>query len=170
MTLQALGKEWKATGPAFRSTLHGFVRSSYKTLYRQMVPEVLKTLDFRSNDEMHRPVRALRSSYGTSEPKVHNFPIEEDVALDFVPPLRRDAVVEEGVDVRPRVNRITYEIAALNALRDQVRCKEIHIAAADRYRDPTKTCLLILRLDASPTIQRENLLRHFGTPGTGLGL
>jgi len=58
------------------------------------------------------------------------------VPLEFVPPLWRDAVVEDDAEGRPRVNRITYEIAALNALRDQLRCKEIHIAGADRYRDP----------------------------------
>lgn len=34
------------------------------------------------------------------------------------------------------VNRVTYEIAVLNALRDQLRCKEIHVAGADRYRNP----------------------------------
>ncbi len=53
-----------------------------------------------------------------------------------MPPLWRDAVIEEDAECRPRVNRITYEIAALNALRDQVRCKEIHVAGADRYRNP----------------------------------
>src|ERR1019366_1074361 len=68
--------------------------------------------------------------------KQHNFPVEENVPLDFVPPLWRDAVVEDEVDGRPRVNRITYEIAALNALRDQLRCKEIHVTGADRYRNP----------------------------------
>ncbi|HVA27673.1 MAG TPA: hypothetical protein VNF68_05805, partial [Candidatus Baltobacteraceae bacterium] len=55
--------------------------------------------------------------------KLQSFPVDEDVPLDFVPPLWRDAVIEEDAERRPRVNRITYEIAALNALRDQVRCK-----------------------------------------------
>jgi hypothetical protein len=30
-TLQALVKEWKATGPGFRNTLRGFIRNSYKS-------------------------------------------------------------------------------------------------------------------------------------------
>ncbi len=136
-TLRALVKEWKATGPAFRNTLRGFIRNSYKSHYRQMVPELLETLDFRSNNEVHRPViRALEVIKQYAGTKLHNFPVDENVPLDFVPPLWRDAVVEDEVDGRPRINRITYEIAALNALRDQVRCKEIHVAGADRYRDP----------------------------------
>ena len=56
--------------------------------------------------------------------------------LDFVPPLWRDAIVEDDGDSQGHVNRITYEIAELNALRDQLRCKEVHVAGADRYRDP----------------------------------
>jgi len=136
-TLRALVKEWKATGPAFRNTLRGFIRNSYKSHYRQMVPELLEALDFRSNNEAHRPViRALEVIKQYAGTKLHNFPVDENVPLDFVPPLWRDAVVEDEIDGRPRINRITYEIAALNALRDQVRCKEIHVAGADRYRDP----------------------------------
>lgn len=37
-TLQALVKEWKATGPAFRNTLRGFIRNSYKSHYGRWSP------------------------------------------------------------------------------------------------------------------------------------
>lgn len=47
-TLQDLVKEWKATGPAFYSTRRAFIRNSYKSHYRQMIPKLLTTLDFRS--------------------------------------------------------------------------------------------------------------------------
>ena len=136
-TLRDLVKEWKATGPAFRSTLRSFIRNSYKSHYRQMVPRLLEVLDFRSNNDAYRPViRALEVIKQYAGSKLQTFPVEENVPLDFVPALWRDAVVEDGADGRPHVNRITYEIAALNALRDQVRCKEIHVAGANRYRDP----------------------------------
>jgi len=136
-TLRELVKEWKATGPAFRNTLWTFIRSSYQSHYRQMVPQLLEVLDFRSNNAVHRPViRALEVIKRYAGTKLQSFPVDEDVPLDFVPPLWRDVVVEEDAERRPRVNRITYEIAALNALRDQVRCKEIHVAGADRYRNP----------------------------------
>jgi hypothetical protein len=136
-TLRELVKEWKATGPAFRNTLRTYIRGSYQSHYRQMVPQLLKTLDFRSNNEAHRPViEALEVIKRYAGTKLRNFPADENVPLDFVPPLWRDAIIEDDADGRPRINRITYEIAALNALRDQVRCKEIHIAGANRYRNP----------------------------------
>ena len=51
-------------------------------------------------------------------------------------PLWRDAVVDSDPRGRERVNRVTYEICALEALRDQLRCKEVWVAGADRYRNP----------------------------------
>jgi hypothetical protein len=44
--------------------------------------------------------------------------------------LERD---KHGVE---RVNRINYEIAVLQALRDRLRCKEVWVAGADRSRNP----------------------------------
>ncbi|WP_223934140.1 hypothetical protein, partial [Aeromonas caviae] len=35
---------------------------------------------------------------------------------------------------RDRVNRVTYEIAVLEALRERLRCKEIWVVGANRYR------------------------------------
>ena len=40
-TLRDLVKEWKATGPTYRTTLRTIIRNSYKGHYRRMVPEIL---------------------------------------------------------------------------------------------------------------------------------
>ena len=37
---------------------------------------------------------------------------------------------------RDRTNRVTYEVAVLEALREQLRCKEIWVVGANRYRNP----------------------------------
>jgi len=50
--------------------------------------------------------------------------------------LWREAVVETDAHGRSRVNRITYEICVLEALREQLRCKEIWVVGANRYRNP----------------------------------
>ena len=36
----------------------------------------------------------------------------------------------------PRINRITYEICVLEALRERLRSKEVWVVGADRYRNP----------------------------------
>ena len=48
----------------------------------------------------------------------------------------RDVVVETAPDGAQRINRINYEISVLETLRERLRCKEIWIVGADRYRNP----------------------------------
>ena len=45
-------------------------------------------------------------------------------------------MIETEPQDRPRINRITYEICVLEALRERLRCKEIWVVGADRYRNP----------------------------------
>jgi hypothetical protein len=40
------------------------------------------------------------------------------------------------IDVRGRLNVISFELCVLTQLRERVRAKEIWIAGADRYRNP----------------------------------
>ena len=53
-----------------------------------------------------------------------------------IKPKFREFVVEHDANGTERVNRINYEIAVLQALRERLRCKEIWVVGADRYRNP----------------------------------
>lgn len=137
-TLRDLVKEWKATGPIYHTTLRTIIRNSYKGHYRRMVPTLLAALKFRSNNNRHRSViDALDLVKRFAGTKVHTFPVEEVVPLDgVVRGLWREAVMEQDAAGRDRVNRITYEIAVLEALRERLRCKEIWVVGANRYCNP----------------------------------
>ena len=137
-TLRDLVKEWKATGPTYRTTLRTVIRNSYSGHYRRMVPKVIQALEFRSNNEGHRPViDALELVRRYADTKVRVFPLDEDVPLDgVVSGLWRDAVTEKDAKGQQRINRITYEICVLQALRERLRCKEIWVVGANRYRNP----------------------------------
>jgi TnpA family transposase len=137
-TFRDLVREAKATGPTYRTTLRATIRSSYRGHYRRAVLDLLAALDFRSNNDAHRPViQALDLVRRYAGTRLQTYPAEETVPIDgVVRPLWRDAVVESDPQGRPRVNRITYEICAIEALREQLRCKEIWVAGADRYRNP----------------------------------
>ena len=50
--------------------------------------------------------------------------------------LWRDVVMETDTQGHPRVNRISYELCVLQALRERLRCKEVWVVGADRYRNP----------------------------------
>ena len=137
-TLRDLVREAKATGPTYRTTLRATIRSSYRGHYRRAVLDLLAALDFRSNNEAHRPViQALDLVRRYAGTRLQAYPADEDVPIEgVVRPLWRDAVVDRDPQGRPRVNRITDEICALEALREQLRCKEVWVAGADRYRNP----------------------------------
>src|SRR5208337_2179488 len=71
-TLRDLVKEGKATGPSYRITLRTVIRNSYKGYYRRMVPKLLAALEFRSNNDCHRPVmQGLELVKRFADSKVH---------------------------------------------------------------------------------------------------
>jgi hypothetical protein len=55
-TLHELVKEWHATGPRYRHRVQTVMQRSYRSHYRQMLPRLLETLEFRSNSAMHQPL------------------------------------------------------------------------------------------------------------------
>jgi TnpA family transposase len=103
-----------------------------------MVPEILQRLEFCSNNERHRPIiQALDLLKRYADSKLQTFPVDEVVPIDdIVRGLWREAVFEKDAKERQRVNRITYEICVLEALRDKLRCKEVWVVGANRYRNP----------------------------------
>ena len=83
---------------------------------------------------------------------------EEEVPLDgVVRGLWREAVIEKDAQGRQRVNRITYEICVLEALREQLRCKEIWVAGANRYRNPDEDLPADFEAQRIPYYQALNL-------------
>ena len=55
-TLKNLVREFKSTGTAYKEKVYTVMRSSYGNHYRRMLPFLLNLLEFRSNNEIHKPV------------------------------------------------------------------------------------------------------------------
>lgn len=84
-TLKDLIKEFKHTGPAYRQKIHTVIRAFYGSHYRRMVPEILGILNFRSNNDVHRPViRALELIKKYAETGIHFFPFTNDIPIEGV--------------------------------------------------------------------------------------
>jgi TnpA family transposase len=137
-TLRDLVKEWKATGPFYRYQVQTVIRSSYQSHYRRMLPKLLHTLEFRSNNAMHQPlIAALALLKKYLDSSARTYPTDEEVPLDgVVRDLWREVVLETDPQGHVRVNRISYELCVLHMLRERLRCKEIGVVGADRYRNP----------------------------------
>lgn len=135
--LAAIVREHKVTG-GFERRVHEVLRASYLRHYRRMLPAILEVLDFRSSNAGHRPVLdAIDWLRRTVDDRRRIILPSDEVPLDGVIPAKwRNLVVEEDVAGGFRVNRVNYEIYVLRALRERLRCKEIWVAGADRYRNP----------------------------------
>jgi len=137
-TLRDLVREYTSTGPAYRLHVQTHLRASYRAHYRRVLPDLLDALEFRSNNAAHRPViraLALLKRYAASRSRL--FAPTEDVPIDgVVPPGWLDTVMHTDGTGRARVDRINYEICVLQSLRDKLRCKELWVVGADRYRNP----------------------------------
>lgn len=137
-TLKALVKEFKNTGSAYRQKVYTVMRTSYSNHYRRMVPEILNTIKFKSNNESYQPIiKALEIIEKYYYVGTHYFSDTEEIPVDgVIKSVMRDAVIEKDEKGKERINRINYEIVTLQMLRDKLRCKEIWVIGADRYRNP----------------------------------
>ena len=136
-TLQALAREYHSKGPTYQRRVHTVLRSSYSHHYRQMLPMLLGTLAFRSDNVAHQPVTQALAWL-----QAHRHSRQQFVSCDEVPingvvrPQMQEILIEETPRGAQRINRINYEICVLQALRDRLRCKEIWVEGADRFRHP----------------------------------
>lgn len=136
-TLQSLQKEQRSSGPNYQRRVHQIIRASYGNHYRRMLPEILKALQFRSNNSRHRPVLDALSWLEQNRENTQRYiNLDSTIPIDGVIRAKWRDIVIEDVHGKSRINRINYEICVLQALREQLRCKEIWVVDADRYRNP----------------------------------
>lgn len=133
--LTAIVREYKISG-SFERRVHTVLRTSYLRHYRRMLPVLLAVLEFKSNNNVHRPVLNAIDWLRKAEGRRTIGPDEGLPLEGVIPPKWRDLVVEKDGFGGWRINRINYEICVLTALRDRLRCKEIWVVGADRYRNP----------------------------------
>jgi TnpA family transposase len=137
-TLRELVHEYKTKGPVYRRTVQTTLKASYTNHYRRGLIELLDVLEFRSSNATHRPVLdalelVARHKDGrfTFYPAGEHVPDHKGVLGDWADLVRRTD--EKG---RTKVVRSAYEVCTFQALRERMRCKEIWVVGADRWRNP----------------------------------
>ena len=84
-------------------------------------------------------LRALALVKKYADSKVLCYPADEEVPLEgVVRDSWQEAVVERDKDGNARVNRISYEICALQALRERLRCKEVWVRGRQPLPQPRR--------------------------------
>ncbi len=135
--LQDLITEFETTG-SYDYQVKSKMRRSYGNHYRQMLPALLEALSFHSNNEAHKPlIQAIELLKDHTHHKKTHYPDAEKVPLEgVVPPSWYDLVVHKTKRGQVHINCISYELCVLRGLREKVRCKEVWVTGANRYRNP----------------------------------
>ncbi|MHB8599983.1 MAG: Tn3 family transposase [Ktedonobacteraceae bacterium] len=134
---KAILKEYQVKGE-YQEQVYQRMRASYSTHYRRMVPLLVNMLDIRSNNSAHQPVAdalaLVKRSAGISG---IYYPTEETIPIaGVVRPMWRDLVVEKDKEGETRINRVNYELCVLDALQEKLRCRELWVVGANKYRNP----------------------------------
>ncbi|CAA7197404.1 hypothetical protein CHRY9293_03463 [Chryseobacterium potabilaquae] len=137
-TLSNLVKEYKSSGKGYQKDVHRNIRSSYGSHYRRMVPKILGSITFCSNNIMHQPILdALRWLENHKNSNTQYYYLYDNIPIDgIVRPKDYEIIIETDDKGEKKINRINYEICVLQALREKLRCKEIWVKGADKYRNP----------------------------------
>lgn len=135
-TLEDLVQEFYADRPVYVEKVQLYARNSYKNHYRQMIPAILEVLTFRCNNQHHRPVIEALEYLAGARKKQRKVWIC-DVPIDGIIPKSLQPVLIQTEEGRGAyVERISYEICVLQALRDGLRCREIWVEGAYKFRNP----------------------------------
>lgn len=136
--LEALVEEAKHTG-TYQRAVQTRIGGSYSYHYRRMLPPLLEVLEFRSNNERHRPlINALKVVQTYLEEEYRTFyPMDAIIPMnDVIPPAMASWVCQPNRSGTLQIRRTRYELCVLQALREQLRSKEIWVIGADRHRNP----------------------------------
>jgi TnpA family transposase len=130
--LQTLIQEIES-GTGYTARVKTAMQRSYRFHYRRMLPELFNNLEFRCTNVEHQPLmQALVLVKSQMELKKPFFPKGMEIPLKRIVPASWMPLVLDG----EKVNRVTYEICVLKALREQLRCREIWVVGSRRYRNP----------------------------------
>ena len=138
-TLRHLVAEYKSSGPTYQRTVKTTLKASYTNHYRRGLIKLLEVLRFQSNNTTHRPVVGALDLIGryARTGNLQYYPLDEHVPEhNGISDAWRELVFRADTRGRRRAVRTVYEICTFQALRDRLRCKEIWVVGADRWRNP----------------------------------
>ena len=133
--------EYEAKGPTYRQARQRSFKASYTNHYRSGLIQILEALEFRSTNTVHRPVlealELIKRYKAEHSPATLYYARGEHVPVDGVIPRDlAELLYKTDKRGRRRVQRTVYECGMFQTLRDKLRCKEIWVVGADKWRNP----------------------------------
>lgn len=150
--------EFRASGPELRLLRQTVMARKFARHYRRMLPALLASLRFRSDNRFQPVIDALEAiQHQVTTSGKH---LADPVPLDGVVTPRWKEKVLEHVDGNTKVNRHYYELCVLEQLERALKCKEVWVEGSYAFRNPNDD----LPSDWSDERQRARHYRDLGAP------
>ena len=138
-TLAALLQEYRTQGTGYRQHKQRVFKASYTSHYRKGLIQLLDALEFGSTNTAHAPMMealALIKRYSSQAAgNTQYYARGEHVPVDGVVPADlRELMYRADKRGQMRILRSVYECGVFQTLREQLRCKEIWVVGADKWR------------------------------------
>jgi TnpA family transposase len=135
---QELVSELENLSPAFREQVQERMRESYRLHYRRLLAPVLEVLELGTNQSNCQPLldglKLIKKHFEQSD-KTYS-PEEVVPIVGAVKATRQAGLYLKNAAGQPVVERISYELAVLELLREKLRSKEVWVVGAKRYQNP----------------------------------
>jgi len=140
-TLVTLLHEYKAKGSSYRQHKQRVFKASYTNHYRTGLIQIIEALEFGSTNTVHAPMMqalALIKRYkAEAGNRIKCYALGETVPVEGIIPAELvDLLYRADSRRRLRILRSVYECGVFQTLREKLRCKEIWVHGADRWRNP----------------------------------
>lgn len=119
-----------------KTSLIAAIHSSYGRHYRRIMPIVFKYLQFRTSAQDQTLMLALMIIKNFADSDQTFYPSHLALPMQGIVPKNWMMLVVDRSTGTARVNRVAYEVCVLMALRDKLRCREVWVVNARRYRNP----------------------------------
>jgi hypothetical protein len=140
-TLISLLHEYKAKGTSHRQHKQRVFKASYTNHYRTGLIQILEVLEFGSTNTVHAPMMqalTLIKRYKAEQSnRIKCYALGENVPVEGIVPAELvELMYRADSKKRQRILRSVYECGVFQTLREKLRCKEIWVVGADRWRNP----------------------------------
>lgn len=142
-TLRDLVNDLKHKGRWYQDQVNKKSLSLYSHAHRKELIALLETFQFGGTNAESELLKAIEFIKKHKDRKDIYYPEAYEVPATSIIPVKWQPMVLESMeslkddkDPRIEINRLNYEMAILEILRDKLGCKAIWIEGAYRYRDP----------------------------------
>jgi len=114
------------------------MKKKYGVHYRRMMKPILDTLVFRANNPAYQPViKGLELVHRHLDSRHFYYPETEEIPDGLLKGKWKELGIEEGSS-GPRIVKQYFELCVLQKLERGLKCKEVWVEGAFRYRNPDR--------------------------------